>query len=455
MTNLSAAISSKLTQTVKKNSGHMPVPLAFLFIVLGVFLGCVVLEIFLWIAGKYYISTKDTARVSQEDAKRIRIVALGESTTAPLSGPAWPEFLEQELNKRAGRDAYRVYNLGVSGSNSSAIYRRLTTEVMSLRPDMVITMMGVNDIKYLALPASVPTWRSYIQDRIRTTRLYKLVAILARLMSGHTMRALTQQALSCKADEMGDSVWLQKSLPAYEAIIKNIYPDRYVGQFSNNFDDQAAEKVLKEFLRKYPLSYQAYEVLVDHYASRSMWPEVVTWTRNYKDAKALMHTCVMVNPKIHTQSKDVVTRHIEDIGIFMDSLSVIAQRMLVEKSRGDWAYYEAIKAKIGTQGKPSNFNTAEIYRNIYKYLQQRDVTYIAMQYPLLSVRTIQDMFPFDSEVVFVSNELNFQNALKTISYDDMFVDSFAGVFGHTTAFGSQMIASRAADVIWEVNQPKH
>lgn len=444
---------------MKNNTKFLPLMYALkklALVVLGICMGLIGIELVLWMCGSYYTRDKQiTAKITRIDEDRIRIVALGESTTAPLSGPAWPEFLEQALNKRAGRDAYRVYNLGVSGSNSSAIYRRLITEVMSLRPNIVITMMGVNDIKYLALPASIPTWRTYVQDRIRTTRVYKLVAILARLMSGHTMRALTQQALSCKADEMGDSVWLQKSLPAYEAMIKNIYPDRYVGQFSNNSDDQVAESVLKEFLHKYPLSYQAYEVLVDHYASRSMWPDVVTWTKKYQDAKALMHTCVMVNPTIPVQSKDVITRHIEDIGIFMDSLGVIAQRMIAEKSRGDWAYYEAIKAKIGTQGKPSNFNTAEIYRNIYTYLQQRGVTYIAMQYPLLSIRTIQDMFPFDSEVVFVSNEMNFQNALKTFSYDDLFVDSFAGVFGHTTVLGSQMIASRAADIIGEINQSRH
>ena len=73
-----------------------------------------------------------------------------------------------------------------------------------------------------------------------------------------------------------------------------------------------------------------------------------------------------------------------------------------------------------------------------------------MQYPLLSVRTLQDMFPHDANVTFVSNEMNFQNFLKQGSYDDLFVDNFAGVFGHTTTLGSQLIASSAAEAILQV-----
>ncbi|MBP9813911.1 SGNH/GDSL hydrolase family protein [Candidatus Woesebacteria bacterium] len=451
MNTYSESVSSKIEKVGRKKDARIRVSQALVLLLLGVFLGCVTLEVFLWIAGRYYVSRYvGMIEVIQKDLKRIRIVALGESTTAPLSGPAWPEFLEQELNMRAGYDAYRVYNLGVSGSNSSAIYRRLVTEAMMLDPDMVITMMGVNDIKYLALPTSLPSWWSRMGDRIQATRSYKLFAIMGRLLSGQRKQLLTQTALTCHADEMGDNAWSTLSLPAYEAIIQKSYPDRYVGQYSNGPQDQAAEQILKEFLLRFPFSYQAYEVLVDHYVSRSMWSEVVTWASAYRDMQDLIHACVMANPTITAQSKDIIVRHVEDIGVFMDSLLGIAHQMVNEKTGKDLAYYEAIKAQVGAWGKPSNFNTAEIYRKIHTLLKQRGVRYVAMQYPLLSVRTIQDMFPADSTVTFVSNELNFQNAIKDMSYGDLFVDNFAGVFGHTTELGSRLIASSAADAVMSI-----
>ena len=420
-------------------------------VILGICVGLIGIELILWVSGAYYARDKHSfTKVAQEDEKRIRIVALGESTTAQFAGPAWPEFLEQDLNTRVGKKMFRVYNLGVANSNSSAIYRRLITEAISLRPQIVITMMGVNDIKYLALPVASPTWSSVITSRIQNLRVYKLFAILFRLIHGSQKRDLVHQALSCHGDEMGDAYWTQDALPAYEATIRSIYPDTYVGQFSNGKQDQAAARILVQFLGKYPLSYQGYEVILDHFASRSMWQNVTEWTSAYKDMQPLMHACASVNTSMSANARDIMTRHIEDIGIFVDSLAVVARKLSTEKSTRNQAFYDQIKTEIGAQGKTSNFNTADIYRKIDLYLQRQKIHYVAMQYPLLSVRTLQDMFDFNAHVTTVGNEQNFQQALTSHPYSDLFVDSFAGIFGHTTSLGSQMIASSAADKVMEI-----
>lgn len=427
-----------------------------LCIVFGISFALIFLECALWITGAYYMHFSGRSYLdAKDDANRIRIVALGESTTAPITGPAWPEFLENELNTRAGRPLFRVYNLGVAGSNSSAIFKRLTTEGMVLRPHIVITMMGVNDIKYMALPVVSHTWFARVVESITFSRTYKFLAIIGRLIQGNQHRALVEKALSCKNDELGDYEWVYTYLPQYESLIKELYPDRYSGQFSNSAEDQRAGAILVEFLREHPLSYQAYEVIVDHFASRSLWKDVNVWTQKFQDVQPLIRLCILTNTTAKKDAKDAMVRHLEDIGIFMESLSMVAQKITRDNGEDGVAFYDQIRFNIGVQNNASNINTAHVYEQMNTYLKNHGIFHVAMQYPILPARALKDIFKKDDVVTFVSNEENFQKALQTHAYSDIFMDNFAGVFGHTTPMGSHMIASSAADAILTIANPSY
>ena len=80
----------------------------------------------------------------------IRIVALGSSSTegAGASSPkmCYPAQLEAELNRRFYPDRrFEVLNLGVGGERASNMLARLDTEVLALKPHLVIWQTGVND----------------------------------------------------------------------------------------------------------------------------------------------------------------------------------------------------------------------------------------------------------------------------------------------------------------------
>jgi len=90
------------------------------------------------------------------------------------------------------------------------------------------------------------------------------------------------------------------------------------------------------------------------------------------------------------------------------------------------------------------------YLTLSKYLHDQGVRHVAMQYPLLPVRILQSMLTKSPWVTYIGNEYNFQQALSSHEYSDIFTDNFGGIFGHTTLFGHQLIASAAADTIQHV-----
>lgn len=85
----------------------------------------------------------------------VRIVALGSSSTqgtgASSAKTCYPARLEAELNGRFSKGAgtavpFEVANLGVGGQLADNMLARIDTEVLPLRPHLVIWQTGVNDV---------------------------------------------------------------------------------------------------------------------------------------------------------------------------------------------------------------------------------------------------------------------------------------------------------------------
>ena len=102
--------------------------------------------------------------------------------------------------------------------------------------------------------------------------------------------------------------------------------------------------------------------------------------------------------------------------------------------------------------------TQHNYKQLYNILEKRSIKYIAMQYPTLSVDVLKSMFNENENIIFVSNEENFKNALENARYEDYFSDSFArrgsdflfkGNWGHTRLKGDILIAENVANDILE------
>lgn len=110
------------------------------------------LEALLWLThfgALGYRKFKDNDRTAA-GTRPFRVLALGESTTDTLiatSGSlAWPEELELLLNNdKSFNTRFRVINKGVSGVSSTYFMERIRRLICDCKPDLIISMIGVND----------------------------------------------------------------------------------------------------------------------------------------------------------------------------------------------------------------------------------------------------------------------------------------------------------------------
>ncbi|MFH1037870.1 MAG: tetratricopeptide repeat protein [PVC group bacterium] len=112
----------------------------------GLLLGLILLEIGLRGAGfvLLYLQERDN-RQSLQDKSEYVILCLGESTTAVGGKDSYPKQLDNILNDRGVGKKVTVVNKGVIGTNTTAIVSRLADCLNTYQPDMVITMMGINE----------------------------------------------------------------------------------------------------------------------------------------------------------------------------------------------------------------------------------------------------------------------------------------------------------------------
>lgn len=80
--------------------------------------------------------------------KEWKIVCLGDSLTygyGVLSHVAYPAVLAQELPEKRPESQWRIYNRGVNGDTSRDALQRLEADVLQLKPQIVVILLGSND----------------------------------------------------------------------------------------------------------------------------------------------------------------------------------------------------------------------------------------------------------------------------------------------------------------------
>ena len=112
------------------------------------------------------------------------------------------------------------------------------------------------------------------------------------------------------------------------------------------------------------------------------------------------------------------------------------------------SFRERCRGENGYGGYDSSI-TRKNYLKLYQILKERDVKYIAMQYPIRSVDELKIIFKGDEDIIFVSNENNLKKALQKNKYEYLFIDIFGGEFGHATYEGNKLIAKNVANAIFK------
>lgn len=149
---------------------------------------------------EFWVSEGFVAYANPEDKERLRIVALGGSTTEPYfmmqandpasySYESWPYFLQKRLDELGIRAI--VFNGGVAGYSTNQELLKLLRDVLPLRPDIVLSLSGINDQGFaqsdkkhpMIHPHQVKTFSTLAGDAAPTRFLPNTVAFARSLLT--------------------------------------------------------------------------------------------------------------------------------------------------------------------------------------------------------------------------------------------------------------------------------
>ena len=410
------------------------------FVIFFIFL---FIESGLWLA-KYTFLLLQEQRNEATLLKRgaYRILCLGESTTAVGGTNSYPSQLENILNQRNVPMRFSVINRGIPATNSTAIVNALEDNLVRYKPQMVIVMMGENDLlmgwkdDYLS-----PIKKTVFFKQFKTYKIARTIWLYIRGEAGELRRY--PQTYEGLEDSHKKTI---------ETDPKNQKAYIFLGRcYMDEGKHRKAEACFKKAIELNPGESEPYIDLGRCYINQS----------KYDQAEAMFSKALEINPKDMDGYIDLAwcyelqVKHSQAEGLFrkMTGLSKSAKtygKMGVyyqEQGRYDLAdRYFKIAAQLRL--KSQNSITRENYQRLKRLVVRKGIRLVCIQYPMRSARPLKGMLkPYGKKVMVVDNEKIFKEALAKRKYSEYFTDDFGGEFGHGTALGNLILAENIADCI--------
>lgn len=468
-------------------------------------LGFVVLvEAGLWTAGSILNAlqhSNDIKALGNKTRGEYRIMCVGESTTAGQ----YPVILEEILSRRDPERKYVVIDKGVVGTNTAAILHRLEADLRAYKPDMVVTMMGVNDYG-----EHMPYDMSFFAGKksfLGKSKAYKLGLYLSLHFAAKQKEA-RDAALERAYGQ--DAIAGRKDIYAYSDIGRG---------YREKGDYAKAEAVYKKILEIDPKNSEAHIWLGWIYRNKGLYAlahealakalELDPWNaqvyvetgwlyqfqEKYEQAMGAFSKTIMLNPEdvsayfglswVYRESGDyeraeqVLKKAIElnpgDDNIYLGLGHFYFLRN--ENFKAEEAFKKAaelnplndkaygalfvVYQKTGRQALADEYSgkldgiragyfkpvTADNYRRVRDILLSKGIKMVCVQYPMRPVSSLEKMLGHDKRVFFVDNQMAFREMVNSGGYGSVFVDMVGGDFGHCTKKGNRLLAENIADVI--------
>lgn len=384
-------------------------------------LGILSAELTLRFIGTVVLSRSEV-RMGPEHENQIRILALGESTTDLLPGNqyAWPELLEKKL--KAQNLQVKVFNLGKAGTISSLIVSRIRQDIENYRPHIVISMMGINDSGILKFDYAQTDWK-----------LLRFFYLLLERVESKLSCSLHQKELSSDR-HLGQ--WAEIGNKDIDKLVAHLKQNNL-----SNEDTATALTLTGIFIQGRTFPYDSSKVLPFFDRAFEIDPLNELNVKNYLWA--------LSNGKDPSCLK--VVSVIKDCGINLPD-SILASLSSCIRNHNPQVSLSAFSRRGLSVIYSDDTILEKNYNFLAKFLREKGIPLLAMQYPTLPVKSLQDIFQDASfrPVSFIDNTKNFSEALKTKKFEDIFQDNFRGSWGHTTSAGHDLIAEEALKAVLPV-----
>jgi lysophospholipase L1-like esterase len=425
-------------------------------VVFGVLLAHLLLEGGLRLAGGLYLARQERGnRASLAREGAVRILCLGESTTQLGGAESFPRQLETILNQRRPARAFTVVNAGLSATTTDDIVARLERQLERYRPDLVVTMMGINDMPATSEAEEVRS-RGVVRwiERSRTYKLYRLLGqrVVATLRGpagrpaappaapAPTVRpwhrpeepVVGEAVAKLREGRAAEARALLEGVAAREPEVASAHLlldglDRVEGR-RDGAALARAESTLRLILERDPARIRARAALARIYLATRRPEEARQLLARGGPATLADRAAVLVLLDAHealaaadraSRRWDAALEHLEAAlrvcppGARYDRARVLGEMATLEQERGDLAAYgrrlgEARRA----QEEVVNVRTQWNYLAVKRALDARGIRLVAVQYPVRELAPLRAMLGDPSEVVFVDNERAFREALR-------------------------------------------
>ena len=456
-------------------------------IIFGVFLFAAMLETGLRLGGAAYLSLQDYAN-RREPAKvgpgEYRILCLGESTTALGGGNSYPGKLQKIFNNRPAEGRVVVINRGMPGVDTTTIVSELPHLLNKYSPDMVVTMMGINDMDTDYPGKGVI---SKLKGFIKTLRAYKAVKLLYERMHSEDIlrnmyiesgKSYLDRQRYDEAQEMFQRVigmspgmaigyiWLARSYNEqndYAQAGKMLNKARRM-YFKDGYDYvesgwlyyemknlPEAEKMFRTAIELKSDDCSLYIETAHFYQACKLFPQAETM---FKKAMGLVKGkdswpysafgWHYVERNMFGQAEDMFKKALEKNNKDWEAYQDLAH---LKQAQGDYPQAELYFRKSGSQDARVKSLTARNYNRLKDIVLKRGIKLVCVQYPMRRLEDLKQLFNSCKGITFVDNYKIFKDALSQSSYDDYFTDRFAGDFGHCTSQGNELLAGNIARAI--------
>jgi len=435
-----------------------------ILIIFGVFLSFILLEAGLRMAGLLYTSLQDHRNIlSLKSNGMYRILCIGESTTAFGGHNSYPSQLGRILNKNNNDLTFSVINKGVPGTNSVAILRNLQSNLKKYKPDIVISMIGINDNDVNILSEKINNKSSFL----KSLKTYKLADFILSGFKSSSRVVNVEEREALEISKNTDYYLNYESNQRKQSLeeLKNIIPNNMLRSLRNawlEFDKSNFENsrmILEKTVKSNPENYYAYSNLVEHYCAQDeynkaikLFPNVFELKPTHQKLPTFLIDCYLDLNWKHMDHNDIAIAEqllnstVKDQLNNSDLIGLLANIYgLQEKSDLSKQYFLDV-----SELRTHNFNptTRSNYLKIYKTLSNLNIQLIAVQYPMSSIEPLRQTFDNKNGVIFIDNESSFKKAVKNQNYNNYFIDMFAGTFGHCTPNGNKLLANNIATAIF-------
>lgn len=421
--------------------------------------------------------------------QQIKFLVIGESTSASYfaenEDSSWPRLLEKKINENSEKTGFKavVFNEAVPGTNTAVIALKLPGLIKKYNPQVVISMMGVND------PISAGSI-GHQKHTINFEFLKKFKIV---------------KAINYFISYFEKDFYVEKS-----AIIVGIDEEvkarlfQFVG---SRIDKIKSEELFQLFETlkgklKTPAERTEYHSLVAEMLHALSLGSAFAGLKSHEPERDLLKTCGEYLEKTYAEeefSDPLIYNELLCFKYDNSKLNLILKRVLESINKGKsisdqtlalllktkYAYSKENYSKLMSvfnlkssedpvdEKKEDMWATQKNYQTVFKTLENNKIFYISMMYPSGNSENLKRFFsderihPIDfvafmyekpqnvntweglEQIIFVSNENFLTECAQKIGdcYTDLWTKFQGGKFGHTNTKGHNKIADNVYNEI--------